>query len=317
MPAKRRCLVLAAGFGTRMGSIGKRLPKVMWPVFEMSLLELQIRFARKLGYEEVFINLHHQADEIRKRTQNNPTFGDVRWLLEKPEILDIGGGIHNLASQVDVNYQGELLVLNSDQFLWFTAEELASWKAGAGDWDTLLLTLAVNSSQGYNQVKTDSRGRFLSVVPNAQLERNITMNTYSGNSVIRLDRLDPTRGPSAFFNSVARATKNVMTAQLKKGHYWDFGTADRYVRSMKGILDVVRTSEKDDFVSFLQTERALLVTKINQDIKSYGCDVPGLIHLGSGVPLSTHPAGVILAGEPCGTGTRASLIFESEVQYLD
>ena len=317
MPAKRRCLVLAAGFGTRMGSIGKRLPKVMWPVFEMSLLELQIRFARKLGYDEIFINLHHQADEIRKRTQNNPSFKDVRWLLEKPEILDIGGGIHNLASQADVNYQGELLVLNSDQFLWFNFLELANWKAGAGDWDTLLLTLTVNSTQGYNQVKTDASGRFLGVVPNAQLARNITMETYSGNSVIRLDRLDPTRGPSAFFNSVAPATKNVMTAQLSKGHYWDFGTADRYAKSMNGILDVVRTSEKDDFVAFLQTERALLVNKINQDKKSYGCDVPGLIHLGSGVPDPTHPAGVILAGEPCGTGTQSTLIFESEIQYLE
>jgi hypothetical protein len=108
-----------------------------------------------------------------------------------------------------------------------------------------------------------------------------------------------------------------MTAQLKKGHYWDFGTADRYVQSLSGILDVVFASGKDDFVSFLQTERALLVTKINQDKRSYGCDVPGLIHLGRGVPGPTHPAGVILAGEPCGTGTRTSLIFESEVQYLD
>ncbi len=317
MPAERRCLVLAAGFGTRMGSIGKRLPKVMWPVFEMSLLELQVRFARKLGYEEVFINLHHQADEIRKRTEKNPTFKDVRWLFEKPEILDIGGGIHNLASRAEVNYQGELLVLNSDQFLWFNSEELANWKAGAGDWDALLLTLAVNSSQGYNQVKTDSSGRFLGVVPNAQLERNVTMNTYSGNSVIRLDRLEPSRGVSAFFSSVAQPEKKVMTAQLKKGHYWDFGTADRYFKSMTGILDVIRNGEQDNFVSFLQAERALLVSKINHDIGSYGCDVPGLIHLGNGVPVSTHPAGVILAGEPCGTGTRASLIFESEIQYLD
>ena len=317
MQAKRRCLVLAAGFGTRMGSIGRRLPKVMWPVFEMSLLELQVRFARKLGYEEVFINLHHQADEIHKRTQKNPIFKDVRWLLERPEILDIGGGIHNLASQPDVNYAGELLVLNSDQFLWFNAKELENWKSGAGDWDTLLLTLAVNSSQGYNQVKTDPTGRVLGVVPNSQIERNVAIETYSGNSVVRLDRLDPTPGASAFFNSVASPAKKVMTAQLRKGHYWDFGTAHRYVNSMNGILDVVRKSEEDDFVSFLLSERALFLNKINHDKKSYGCDVPGLIHLGRGVPCVTHPPGVILAGEPCGTGTRSILIFESEVQYLD
>lgn len=317
MPAKARCLILAAGFGTRMGSIGRQLPKVMWPVFEMSLLELQVRFARQLGYEEVFINLHHQADEIQKRTRNNPTFKDVRWLLEKPEILDIGGGIHNCAAQVDVNYTGELLVLNSDQFLWFNAEELAQWKARAGDWDALLLTLAVNSSQGYNQVEVDASGRFAGVVPNAQLARDLVIQTYSGNSIIRLDRLDPKMGPSAFFKSVAPPEKKVMTAQLKKGRYWDFGTAERYIKSMNNILDVIRSGEKDEFVSFLLSERALITSKINSHTSSYGCDVPGLIHLGVGIPSSTHPGGVILSGAPCGTGTKTSLVFDSEVQYLD
>lgn len=317
MPAKRRCLVLAAGFGTRMGSIGRRLPKVLWPVFEMSLLELQVRFARKLGCEEVFINLHHQAEEIRRRTQDNPTFKDVRWLLEQPEILDIGGGIHNLASLPDVNYQGELLVLNSDQFFWFTSTELEQWKQAAGDYDALLLTLAVNSSQGYNQVKTNEHGRFMGVVPNAQLPRDLAMETYSGNSLIRLDRLDRHRGPSAFFVSVAPFEKNIQTAQLKKGHYWDFGTSLRYYKSMNEILNVLRTGEKDDFVSFLQSENAFLKTKFRLPQNSYGCDVPNLIHLGRGVPAADHPAGIVLAGDPVGTGGRACLVFESEVQYLD
>jgi len=36
------CLILAAGFGTRMGKIGKKLPKVHGPDFEKSLLELQV-----------------------------------------------------------------------------------------------------------------------------------------------------------------------------------------------------------------------------------------------------------------------------------
>ena len=38
-------LILAAGAGTRMGEIGKVLPKVLWPVFECSLLELEVLYA--------------------------------------------------------------------------------------------------------------------------------------------------------------------------------------------------------------------------------------------------------------------------------
>ena len=31
-------LILAAGFGTRMGDEGRRLPKPLWPIFEENLI---------------------------------------------------------------------------------------------------------------------------------------------------------------------------------------------------------------------------------------------------------------------------------------
>ena len=34
--------ILAAGKGTRMGEIGKVVPKPLWPIYEKSLLELQV-----------------------------------------------------------------------------------------------------------------------------------------------------------------------------------------------------------------------------------------------------------------------------------
>ena len=42
-------LILAAGKGTRMGKIGKVLPKVLWPIFAKNLIELQVSFAKKLA----------------------------------------------------------------------------------------------------------------------------------------------------------------------------------------------------------------------------------------------------------------------------
>ena len=42
-------LILSAGLGTRMGEIGKILPKVLWPIYFKSLLELQIRYCQSLG----------------------------------------------------------------------------------------------------------------------------------------------------------------------------------------------------------------------------------------------------------------------------
>ena len=39
-------LILAAGKGTRMGNVGKILPKVIWPIFEKTILELEVAYAK-------------------------------------------------------------------------------------------------------------------------------------------------------------------------------------------------------------------------------------------------------------------------------
>ena len=74
------CLILAAGFGTRMGAIGQKLPKVLWPVFERSLLELQVGYARSLGIQKIYINLHYMGEEIDIFCKDKLTFEGVEFL---------------------------------------------------------------------------------------------------------------------------------------------------------------------------------------------------------------------------------------------
>lgn len=314
----RRCLILAAGFGTRMGPIGTRLPKVMWPVFGKPLLELQLLFARKLGYTEIWINLHHQADIIRSMTASNSSFEGVRWLREHPEILDIGGAIHNLASRPSVSYQGELLVLNADQFLWFTAEELVRWRSQAASSEVLLLNWGVDSSQGYNQVLSDVKRNFLRVVKNVELPRGMRMETYSGNSLINLEQLRPHPGATAFFDSICNpALHRCQTALISAGRYWDFGTAQRYWSSIQGIMRAKIENDEDPFTRFLEETGAFQRQNLSASSRSYGTAAPGVMNFGSGAPAMTHPPGVILQGEPLREAKAgAFLVYEGEAQSL-
>ncbi len=311
-----RCLILAAGFGTRMGPIGKRLPKVLWPVFRLTLLELQLRFARRLGVKEVWINLHHQGAQIKSWALGREAFRDVRWLEEQPDILDVGGAIHNLARRPEVGYNGELLVLNADQFAWFTLKQLGDWKNAAANWDVLLLNLPVNSSQGYNAVLSDSHRRFLRVVPNADLPREQVIETYSGNSLVRLNALEPADGPSPFFASVCvPAKRHCHSVLIQAECYWDFGTAQRYVASMQRVLERTASGVDDPFIAFLEEEGAFLRSEFHARTRSYGCDVVGLVHLGTGIPAPDHPPGVVLAGPPT-QSMGAALVYEGEIQPL-
>lgn len=316
MPAKKCALILAAGFGTRMGSIGKKLPKVMWPIFEKSLLEIQVQFARELGYQNIYINLFHQAEEILERTRNNPAFNDVIWLREEPEILDIGGGIHNLASRPEINYSGELLVLNADQFLWFTANDLEEWKKQNVGFDAILLTWMVNSSDGYNRLDFDKNHHFVGITQNKDIPRDLAICTYSGNSLINLASLKKVTGPSKFFESVCPSLNKIKSAQLPTGEYWDFGTATRYWASMSKIINRLSAKNYDAFIRFIVKIGGIDLSKFHSESHSYNCKTPNLIHLGCGSAPLNHPAGVVLSGEAIARGTDECLVFEGEVQRL-
>lgn len=316
MQANKRALILAAGFGTRMGEIGKTLPKVMWPVFEMSLLEVQVHFARYLGYDDIYVNLHHQSSEILERVRSRSAFAGVTWLVESPDILDIGGGIHNLARLPAVQYTGELLVLNADQFLWFTPEHIARWRSLQNEWDAILLTWQVNSSAGYNRLDLDPAGRFRGITKNKDLPRDIEITTYTGNALINLSTLAPRDGVSSFFDSVCPPNRKVLTASVSSSDYWDFGTADRYWQSMQKVLRCVCLGEHDDFVEFLKRMKGIDVAKVSADLSSYNCRVPGLIHLGVGAVDEAHPPGVVISGRPVAVGAKAILEFEGIVQPL-
>lgn len=314
MQAEKHCLILAAGFGTRMGPIGTLLPKVMWPVFEKSLLEVQLLFAKSLGYQNIWINLHHQADLIIEKTKNIKVFEDVRWLREYPEILDIGGAIHHLASQPEVMYRGELLVLNADQVLWFTKKDLESWKDEAKEWGVLLINWVVNSSNGYNQVNSDENRNFLGVTKNSELPPDKFIETYSGNSLISLEKIKPVTGKSAFFDSVCNPSyNNCKTALLKSGKYWDFGTAERYWNSIFEILTNRCKNVEDTFSTFLEKVGAFIPEKVDRIKISYACHENQVVHLGQGsIPVGTKNC-IVLAGNQVGRESEDPRIVYNEV----
>lgn len=284
------CLILAAGFGTRMGAIGQKLPKVLWPVFEKSLLELQVAYARSLGVEKIYINLHYMGEEIENFCKGKSAFEDVTFLWEKPEILDIGGAVHNLASKV--NYRGKLLVLNADQFFYLKPEELfrilKPYEKHAG----VLFSYWVNSSLGYNALDIDANRLVKGITNNKELQPNKTVETYTGISFIDLAQLKKTPGVSKFFDSVCPfKEKDIPAILLENVDYWDFGTVKRYWETCFQLLQTYRVQSTHPFLRFLVQERALKTWKIDLQQTSY--------HAKSGKVINLNPDEEIRDIGPC------------------
>lgn len=297
------CLILAAGFGTRMGKIGEKLPKVLWPVFEKSLLELQVRYARSLGAKKIFINLHHQASLILESTKGLQAFEDVEFLLEEPEILDIGGGVHNLSRKV--GGKGRLLILNADQFFFLRPEEFLKLTKDREKEPSILFTNNVNSSDGYNALEVDSEGKLKGITKNPELPRDLIVETYTGNALVNLKSLEPISGASKFFESVANWAKLPVTRIKLEVDYWDFGTRERYWETCFKILERYRVNSNHPFLRFLVQERALKTWKIDLNQISYNAGAEKVINLCPEKFTGTVCPAMILSGSSDKIESRA------------
>ena len=196
----------------------------------------------------------------------------------KPEILDIGGAVHNLASMPTVKYRGKLLILNADQFFYLKKEELFKILAPFEKSSSVLFSYSVNSSDGYNALEVGADRMVKGIIKNNDLSKEKRVETYTGISYIDLAQLKKVPGVSKFFESVCPFDqKDVRAILLDHVDYWDFGTVKRYWDTLFNILQTYRTRSTHPFLRFLIQEKAIKSWKINLQNLSYHATSPNVI----------------------------------------
>lgn len=273
------CLILSAGSGTRMGAIGKVLPKILWPVFEKTLLQLQIEYAKSLGCKEIYINAHFLYEKILTAFKNlSKSKKESITLIYEPVLLGSGGAVHNIAHLIDVDKRGLLLVLNGDQFL-FSPRGLIEMALDMADrYPAVLFSIEVakeaTEKANYNEIKVQ-KDRLVGIERPSR-ER---FCTYSGMGIINLKNLDLIKGYSNFFDTVADFKNKEVLFIQNTGEYWDFGTLDRYYHSLFQILKKHHQSKSGPFIEFCLTTGTLLEEKIDGVLHSYNHNSSNTINL--------------------------------------
>ncbi|MGZ3789263.1 MAG: nucleotidyltransferase family protein [Bacteriovorax sp.] len=278
--------ILSAGLGTRMGEIGKKLPKVLWPIYRKTMLELQIRYCEDLGIKKIFINTHFLHEDIKSFIKESP-FSDKVTILHEDPLLDSGGGIHNLASRPEVNYKGNLLLVNGDQFLFFNQEY---WNLALGKISksrAVLFGIKVDKASAYNETVLEG-GRLIDIKKNIQ--KDLDYITYSGLGILNLNELTPVPGISRFFDTVADY-KNEKIELLAPAdfEYWDFGTAEIFAEN---ILKLQKADHENSAMGkFLKKYSALDGSQnLFVDAKNNSID---LEYLGRFLPNTIQAKGVL------------------------
>ncbi|MBK9292791.1 MAG: NTP transferase domain-containing protein [Bacteroidetes bacterium] len=108
----KTAMILAAGLGTRLGSLTASKPKALVEVHGRSLLEINLRKLERLGYEQVIINTHHHHGQIEAFVRNFDSGLRISLSHEPGQPLETGGGLLKALPLVPEN--NHLLLHNVD-----------------------------------------------------------------------------------------------------------------------------------------------------------------------------------------------------------
>jgi N-acetyl-alpha-D-muramate 1-phosphate uridylyltransferase len=149
-------MILAAGFGTRMGALTADRPKPLIEVAGRPLLDHAIAAAQD-GGGRIAVNAHYRADQIAAHLAQHP---DIHLSVELPDILESGGGVKRALPQLR---SSPVATLNADA-VWAGPGPLhslaAAWDpAGMGVLMLLVPRARAVGRQGGGDVAMDAQGR--------------------------------------------------------------------------------------------------------------------------------------------------------------
>jgi MurNAc alpha-1-phosphate uridylyltransferase len=217
-------MVLAAGFGTRMGELTRTCPKPLLCINGRPMIDLALDLVADAGAEVAVVNLHYLGDQIREHLEGR-VVPEVLFSEEQPEILDTGGGV---VKALPLLRGGPFFTLNSDAI--FAGPNPLSHLSGAWrpeDMDALLLLVARSRTHAYSR----AGDFFLSTEGTAPVRRGDSKTAplvYSGTQIIAPSALnDAPEGPFSMNLIWDRLlTEGRLAAVVYPGDWVDVGTAE-------------------------------------------------------------------------------------------
>jgi NDP-sugar pyrophosphorylase family protein len=147
-------MILAAGRGTRLGSLGRRTPKVLVPVGGSPLLGRHLAYLEREGFGRVVINAHHLAPKICSFVARYRGPLEISCIVEG-SLLGTAGGTRNALPRLGL---GPFLVLYGDVLVDEPLAPLFEFHRRHGGLATLVVHEA-ESADGKGVVRVDRSGR--------------------------------------------------------------------------------------------------------------------------------------------------------------
>lgn len=104
-------MVLAAGFGKRLGDITKNTPKPLVTISNTCCLDLSVNALKQVGFRRIIINTHYHANQIEEHVKRH---NDIEIILSyEPILLETAGGIRKVLPEFE---NKPFVVVNADMY---------------------------------------------------------------------------------------------------------------------------------------------------------------------------------------------------------
>ncbi|GAB5449383.1 nucleotidyltransferase family protein [Gymnodinialimonas sp.] len=157
------CLILAAGFGTRMGALTADRPKPLIDVAGQTLLDHALDAAEGAG--PITVNAHFHADQIAQHLAGR----GITIQHEQPKILDSGGAVKRAAQGL----KGPMATLNADN-VWTGTAPVPQLQAAFDPAKMGALLLLTPRAQAIGRIG----GGDFAMAPNGRLTFDKSADTY-------------------------------------------------------------------------------------------------------------------------------------------
>jgi NDP-sugar pyrophosphorylase family protein len=232
-----KAMILAGGMSTRLYPLTKDIPKPLVPIAGEPNCAHVIRYLRSFGIEDIAMNVHYHADQVKAALGDGSQFGVRLHYLVEEQLMGSAGSVKALERFFD----GTFVVVGCDDLTDLNLDRLVEFHRKRDAIATIALVQAEDVSH-YGVVVTDETGRIIEFQekPAPGTEKSHMVNT--GIYVFEPALLE--RIPAGMFYDFG---KNVFPELQREGAafyalqsigaYWcDIGTPSEYRRATADVL---------------------------------------------------------------------------------
>lgn len=240
---KARGMILAAGFGSRLGVLGQSRPKPMLPVCGAPLVQWVLQSMARQGIEEFVINLHHLGEQIEAHLGDGSRFGvKIHYSYEEP-IQGTGGGIRDARQWLDPGDGLPIVVANGKLIQDIDIQALLRQQAQRQSEAVMVLRRDLEGIWGAALAYDPQEQRLTEFLgersPHRKPEDLAVM--FCGVHVVTpafLDRIPATGTPCIARSAYAEAfaQQGGIDALLHEGYWWEHSTQERYREGVSRVF---------------------------------------------------------------------------------